>query len=530
MASHQPLSHVSNTLDPEIESKDGSDVEEDDGLFLDTTTPHDRSWWIQILYHWILAVLIGVSLRMTTFPEALIGADMASHGSSYSKETSFLVPFGCTKALSNLFVGWWSDLPNTGRRLPHAAGWVAGVLLGMILLWIVQSSSPSHSADDDQNFWTRLVLANILLGAQQGMTWTTNIFMFLDILGPHHRALASGISNSTGYLSSALATFAAAAVSPGYAFAVVFFSSWIGLGISVCLLKDTTELVRQEQAKQQYVIRRMDHSSSNEDYSDTTAEQHTEESERQRMPPPSSFWDVFTLTTWYNPSLSILCCAGLMTNFVTSFAWGMVLIWGKQEQSLSAHQLARIGSSFTFSKAVSQIVVAQVSDWMKGRKRVLILGFSFAVLGLLVTAKAGVQNANDLTSTYNHLLIGGIGIGCGIGSVYCVMTGALSDHSQPEQRASVIGIYKLWRDLGYAVGGLLTGWLADVSGGSFVFTTLVVAGLIALLVLGIAYMYQEAEYYDPSSNTTSITTNQGQSGTKWQELQNLSTDEDYTGT
>eukprot|EP00977_Amphora_coffeiformis_P029919 scaffold43532_cov191-Amphora_coffeaeformis.AAC.1 len=347
--------------------------------------------------------------------------------------------------------------------------------------------------------------------------------MFLDILGPHHRALASGISNSTGYLSSALATFAAAALSPSHAFGVVLVSSLMGLGISVVFLQDTSELVRQEQEKQQSAIRITNQSNNDEQFAD--------ESEHHEIPPPRpSFWNVFTLTTWHHPSLSILCCAGLMTNFVTSFAWGMVLIWGKQEGSLSAQQLARIGSFFTFSKAFSQIVVARVSDFVQNRKRVLMLGFSIAVLGLLVTARAGIHHTNDLSSTYNHLLAGGVGIGCGIGSVYCVMTGALSDHSQPEQRASVIGVYKLWRDLGYAVGGLLTGWLTDVSGGSFVFTTLVIAGLVALLVLGISCRYQEAEHCDPGVTPITVATKSGKSGTtKWQELQNLSGEEEYRG-
>jgi hypothetical protein len=203
---------------------------------------------------------------------------------------------------------------------------------------------------------------------------------------------------------------------------------------------------------------------------------------------PSSLGTAFVTTCWQNPSAAVLCWGGLTTNLVTSLAWGLVLIWG-QQQELTALQLASIGSAFTFSKGVTMILSGYFSDCMRRRKVVLVAGYLVAVFGLLVTAKA--DETDDVALIYSRLWVGGIVIGFGIGSVYCVLTAALSDHTPPQDRASAIGVYKLWRDSGYAFGGLLTGWIADASEGSFVTTTTVVAGLVTTLVVCILVFYRE---------------------------------------
>jgi MFS family permease len=204
-----------------------------------------------------------------------------------------------------------------------------------------------------------------------------------------------------------------------------------------------------------------------------------------------SFCTVWSNTCWKNKSTAILCLAGLSANLITSFAWGLVLIWGKQ-QGLSNISLANIGSAFTFTKGITMVVSGYISDRQQNRKRVIMGGFVTAIVGLLVTSAADLTT--DDRVIYVRLLLGGIVIGFGIGSVYCVMTAALSDHTPPRDRASAIGIYKFWRDSGYAFGGLLTGGIADASGGSFVFTTLVVTILVGALVAGIGLLYREADW------------------------------------
>lgn len=474
----------------------------------------------QLSCHFVLAILIGVSLRLTTFTEATTIA--STLGDQYKIKTSFLVSFGFTKALSNLIVGRVSD--TYGRKAPHAVGWVFGVVLGIVLLMLSRSSD--HNDDKGGSTSTRwmvwYVFANICLGAQQGWTWTTNIFMFLDILGPEHRALASGLSNSVGYISAAATTYMAASLPTESAFRLVLYTSVFGWILATCLVRDTSRFVEEEMIQSNYSASIEVCSRSNltdEEWNDETIcpEESTEDPcrssngyDRVSNPsrpamnidqlqvdvreshmvnnPTSSFGTVFATTCWRNKSAAIICVGGLMTNLITSLAWGLVLIWGKQ-QELPAISLANIGSAFTFSKGFVMVLSGYISDRQQDRKRVLIGGFLVAMIGLVVTATADLTA--DLDAIYLRLLLGGVVIGSGIGSVYCVMTAALSDHTSPQDRGSAIGVYKFWRDSGYAFGGLLTGWIADASGGSFVFTTLVVAVLVGGLVLGIGLKYQD---------------------------------------
>lgn len=468
----------------------------------------------QLGLHVAMAVLIGVTLRLTTFEEATTAiADAVGH--KYVVKTSFLVSFGFTKALSNLVVGRLSDL--YGRQLPHAVGWGFGVLLGVALLglaWNVKEQQAVNAAEKNNSnhlLWFFYVLANVLLGAQQGWTWTTNIFMFLDILGPSNRAVASAISNSVGYLTSAATTYLAAVLSTKIAFGAVLACSLLGCIVSTCCIQDTSLFVVQEETvihqptplQQQEMVDFQSKNNGQEDVGtpvdkdgsthDVTPEVQTslvddEDPTTTILSSSSSMGSVFVTTCWQNPSAAVLCWGGLTANLITSLAWGLVLIWGHQ-QDLTALQLASIGSAFTLAKGVTMITSGYCSDRMRRRKVPLVGGYLLAALGLVVTA--GADDTDDLSLIYSRLWQGGIIIGCGIGIVYCVLTAALSDHTPPNYRASAIGVYKLWRDSGYAFGGLLTGWIADASGGSFVTTTTVVAGLVMVLVVFILVFYRE---------------------------------------
>jgi len=500
-----------------------------------------HSNWKQLTLHFAITILIGITLRLTTFQEATVIASQLG-SERYLSKTSFLISFGFTKAISNLVVGRISDI--WGRKLPHVIGWGFGILLGCSLLKLASitttSSDGDHTDTDTTNhhlLWMTYVFANICLGAQQGWTWTTNIFMFIDILGPKNRALASAISNSVGYLTSAFATYAAASLSTDVAFGLVLASSLVGCSISMFLIEDTSHFVARESVRgdhhshgqqrqeeqsvvvcgEQEMVRRRDvvNEEGNTNAADTTIHQMgedqtnveddqdeafgdhfglEEDADKDRHQQPSIileqsfFASVFWETCWQNPSAAVLCWGGLTANLVTSLAWGLVLIWGHQ-QDLTSLQLANIGSAFTFSKAFAMIVSGYISDRTDRRRSVLLGGFVVTSAGLLLTAWADATT--NPTEIYIRLCVGGIIIGCGIGSVYCVLTAALSDHTAPRDRASAIGVYKLWRDSGYAFGGLLTGWVADASGGSFVTTTTVVAGLVMVLVVSIGGLYEE---------------------------------------
>ncbi|KAL3942070.1 MAG: hypothetical protein SGBAC_003666 [Bacillariaceae sp.] len=487
-----------------------------------------RSNVVQLFFHLSTAILIGVTLKATTFNEALLAASKT--GTSYTYQTAFLVSFGFTKALSNVVVGRLSDV--YGRKIPHCLGWVAGIVLGALLYTISQQTND----DDDSDSWSWYIVANIFLGAQQGCAWTTNIFMFIDVLGPGNRALASGISNSAGYLSSAITTYVIAGMSVQQSFLLVLVCSIGGFVISAVAMEDTTQFVLLETCIPSSATHdeQIDPDGASERSSEDFVEEEEayveedEQDENPTMPPtvvrkhgseyemvalssssqnttkaasslhdvvqmtlPSSFESVLLQTCWYNPSTAVLMVAGLMTNLITSLAWGLVLIWAHR-RSLSKFQVANISAVFTFSKAAMMIVASRVSDKWKTRKPVLVGGFATVMLGLIILALAD-SSFTQVISIYALLLIGNIVIGCGIGSVYCVMAGSISDHTPAMDRATAIGIYKFWRDSGYAVGGLLTGALADIFDGSFVITTTVVTGMVGLLVVVILTCYREGQ-------------------------------------
>eukprot|EP00934_Nitzschia_sp_Nitz4_P006323 Nitzschia sp. Nitz4//scaffold219_size35776//29376//35535//NITZ4_007828-RA/size35776-processed-gene-0.11-mRNA-1//1//CDS//3329542332//6313//frame0 len=462
----------------------------------------------QLALHFVLASLIGLTLRLTTFHEAT----NIHLGAEYLAKTSFLVSFGFTKALSNVMVGRFSDV--FGRRWPHAVGWAVGIILGgvLLLLWesVGNSVKDPTSRGNKSLQWFLYTLVNILLGAQQGWTWTSNIFMHLDILGPSHRAMATAIANSVGYLSSAMTTYLAAVMSPRVSFLVVLLTSVLGLFLSLVFLKDTSGHVAKEILEQNTGVSPPAAEALNVELNGEGEETNSSETEVCHVAPTqgpyepvgvnsrssdglvetSSFRTILVTTCWENPSAAVLCWGGLTANLVTSFAWGLVLIWGKQ-QELTALSLASVGSGFTFSKGITMLLSGYASDRWVNRKGVLLAGFTIAAVGLVLTGSA--DQTVDVQSIYWRLFIGGIVVGTGIGGVYCVMTAALSDHTLPQDRASAIGVYKLWRDSGYAFGGLLTGLVADVSGGSFVTTTTTVAALVGVLVVAIAVKYQEVK-------------------------------------
>jgi len=465
--------------------------EHDTGTKVDAVRFGFQSNRRQIWVHWFLAILIGVSLRLTTLPEAMtaseqgqqdVGVGVATH---YTRETSFLISFGFSKALSNLCVGWISDAYD--RKTPHAVGWGAGIVLATLLLF---SNSSSNTSSSNSSTWSDYLVADVFLGVQQGLTWTTNIFMLMDMM-PENRALGSAISNGTGYFASSLASYGGALLSARDAFIGVWVCSVLGLALSLGVMEDTMPFVARE-------VQKGENDRSGKDAAHPAALAST------------PLYQVFLRTSWKNRHTSILCLAGLITNLVTSLAWGLVLIWGKQ-QSLPNVRLAHISSAFSFSKAASMLLFAHLSDVRIPRKTVLLTGFTLVEVGLLVTSLAGSTlisantnantNADPNTPLFLVLLTGGIATGAGIGGVYCVLTGAISDHTVPQERASAVGVYKFWRDAGYAIGGLLTGIVADLSG-SFVVTVLVVVGIVWMLLLLITCEYRDVDRHEP--NTTKI--------------------------
>ncbi len=334
---------------------------------------------------------------------------------------SFIVSFGIVKALTNLLAGRYSDI--IGRRRLLIAGWLFGLPVPLMIMW-----APT---------WSWITAANVLLGINQGLCWSTTIIMKIDLVGPKRRGFAMGLNEFAGYVAVALAAMASGYLASVYGLRPVPF--YLGIGFAVFGLLLSLVLVR-----------------------DTTA--HAREEARLHVTgtiasPP--FRDVFAKTSYRDPTLFACSQAGLINNLNDGMAWGVFPLL------FAAHGLdvARIGMLAAVYPAVwglSQLATGALSDqW--GRKWMIVAGMWIQAVGiwLVVGAPSLAQVGKSLFWLW---MSGAVLIGLGTALVYPTLLAAIGDVVHPGWRASAVGVYRLWRDLGYAVGALLSGVIADLFG------------------------------------------------------------------
>lgn len=327
---------------------------------------------------------------------------------------SFIVVFGVTKAVTNYFAGRLAD--HCGRKKVLVAGWLVAVPVPFILMW-----APS---------WNWVIGANILLGASQGLTWSTTVIMKIDLVGPKQRGLAMGLNEFAGYFAvagSALATGWCAAhfglrPEPFY-LGVVYVVA--GLLLSIFAIRETRHHVAQEV--------RTHHGEANQ--------------------PSLTQGEIFRRVSLTDRNLSSISQAGLVNNLNDGMAWGLFpLLFAAAHMTLT--QIGILAAIYPGVWGVAQIFTGALSDRI-GRKWLIVGGMWVQAAGIAVTAL-----------TENFLWFGGGAVLLGIGTamVYPTLLAAISDVTHPHWRASAVGIYRFWRDLGYAVGALLAGVTADVFG------------------------------------------------------------------
>jgi MFS family permease len=340
-------------------------------------------------------------------------AEQEFHLAARAAMLSFIVAFGVAKALTNYAAGSLSD--RVGRRHVLIAGWLLAVPVPFLLMW-----GPS---------WTWIVIANVLLGASQGLTWSTTVIMKIDLVGPRQRGLAMGLNEFAGYLAlgaSALATGWIAAVyglrpQPFY-LGVVFVV--LGLGLSVTLVRDTTEHASYESALGGPL-----------------------------REPVLSHRDVFWRTSLKDRNLSSISQAGLVNNLNDGMAWGLLpIVFASAGMTL--HQIGWLAAIYPLIWSVGQLFTGAMSD-RSGRRPLVVSGMWIQALGILVFA---------LATTFMGFTLGAVLLGVGTALVYPTLLAAVGDVAHPSWRASAVGVYRLWRDLGYALGALLAGITADVLG------------------------------------------------------------------
>jgi MFS family permease len=323
---------------------------------------------------------------------------------------SFIVVFGVSKALTNYGAGRWSDA--IGRQRMLVMGWLVAVPVPFLLMW-----APN---------WTWVLVANALLGVSQGLTWSTTVIMKIDLVGPAQRGLAMGLNESAGYVAlagSALATGWMAATyglrpEPFY-LGIAFVA--IGFVVSAWLIRDTAHHVRHESRLA------------------TSATATTD--------------GVFWKTTLSDRNLSSVTQAGLVNNLNDGMAWGLFpMLFAAAGMPVST--IAVLVAIYPATSGLGQLFTGALSDRI-GRKSLIVWGMWTQAIGIAITV------AGHDASTY---AIGALLLGAGTAMVYPTLLAAIGDVAHPSWRASAVGVYRLWRDLGYAIGAVLAGVTADLLG------------------------------------------------------------------
>jgi MFS family permease len=341
-------------------------------------------------------------------------AEREFHLAAKSAVLSFIVVFGITKAFTNYLAGRLSD--RFGRKHVLVAGWLVAAPVPFLLMW-----APS---------WTWVLVANAFLGVSQGLTWSTTVIMKIDLAGPKNRGLAMGLNEFAGYFAvagSALATgFIAARFGlrpqPFY-LGVVFVT--LGLALSVVLVRETRHHVAAE------------------------SKQHGAASSGGAPSQREIFWR----TTLTDRNLSSVSQAGLVNNLNDGMAWGLFpLFFAAARMGLA--ETGTLAAIYPATWGLCQLATGAWSDRV-GRKWLIAGGMWVQALGIAVVI---------LSARFAGFATGAALLGVGTAMVYPTLLAAIGDVAHPSWRASSVGVYRLWRDLGYAIGALLAGLAADALG------------------------------------------------------------------
>jgi MFS family permease len=375
-------------------------------------------------YQFALLVLVNAFLGAMLGLERSImpGFGMLEFGlSANAALMSFIIAFGISKSLSNYAVAQLSK--KFTRKTILIIGWIVALPVPFLLMY-----APN---------WNWVIAANILLGINQGLAWSSTVIMKIDLVGSKSRGLAMGINEFAGYLSVGLAAWLASSIAAEYGYAFFPFLpgvlfAFAGLLISIFLVKDTTHFVHAESLTSKLPI----------------------------------FQNVWKETTWKHRNLGSVSLTGLVNNLNDGVVWGllpMLLI----QRGFEITQIGIIAAIYPAVWGISQLFTGKMGD-THCKKQIITAGMLLQALAILMVA---------IASALPLLILASMLLGFGTALVYPNFLSVIAESTHPKQRAESLSIFRLWRDSGYVFGALLSGVLADAFG--ITYSLFIVSGITA---------------------------------------------------
>jgi len=382
--------------------------------------------WPQFTILVIVNAFVGgmVGLERTIFPKF---AEIEFGVASKTAILSFIIAFGVTKAITNYFTGKLAN--KFGRKNLLLLGWLFAIPIPFILI--------------NATSWNWVIFANILLGINQGLTWSSTVVMKIDLVGEKDRGLAMGINEFAGYLAVGVVAFLTGVIAQKYG--VTPYPFYLGIGISIIGLLLTLFFVRDTR---KFVNK----------------EQKTTEKDKLE--------NVFFETSFKDKTLSTITQAGLVNNLNDGMIWGLLPIL-LLSLNYNEKNIGIIAAIYPAVWGIGQLFTGKMAD-LYSKKGMLFWGMLLQGLAILCIP--------FFTDFYQLAMIASI-LGFGTALVYPTFLSAIADATHPKQRAESIGIFRLWRDLGYAIGAIVSGIIADVFGVQYAILTIGVITVLSSLLI-----------------------------------------------
>lgn len=377
--------------------------------------------WKQFVLLVIVNAFVGgmIGIERSIFPQY---AETVFGISSHIAILSFIIAFGLSKAIANFYAGKWSS--RWGRKNILILGWTIALPIPFMLI------GATH--------WWVVVFANILLGLSQGFAWSSTIFMKIDLAGVKDRGLAMGLNEFAGYLAVGLFAWLTGWIA--FHWGIVPFPFYLGIALSLLGWLSTLLFIKDTQQHVQH-------------------ESSTSEKDIMKNP--------FQAMTWKHPVLSSVNQAGLVNNLNDGMMWGLFPIF-LFELHYNLSEIGFIAALYPITWGIGQLLTGKLADIISNSKMIF---WGMVIQGLAIVCIS-------FSTHFITLLLLAIALGLGTALVYPTFSALISKIAHPQQRAELIGVFRLWRDLGYVFGALISGWIADQWGISF---SIAIIGMITML-------------------------------------------------